>query len=118
MKVLLFKTFLMLLLIKSLYSCDMSNSGMGGVGGDYSPPPSDIPKDVSYSVDCEKGPWCNDPSAISTSENNNVKQYNCAWYCGNYKGNNRYEIRLYFHKRPNECWEFGAETVSKDGRCK
>ena len=113
----LFKIFFMLLLIKSLYSCDMSNSGMGGVGGGYNPPPSDIPKDVSYSVDCEKGPICNNPSRVSSSEYNNIKQIICVWFCGNYKGNNRFEITLYFHKRPNECWEHGSELLSRSGRC-
>jgi hypothetical protein len=113
MRFLFLKIPLFLFLILLVCSCSGTDSG-----GFYSPPKKDSEKNVSYSLDCEKGPVCNNPSFIRYQEYNNKKEITCYWYCGNYKEYKRYEIWLYFDKLPNECWKPSTEAIFRgDERC-
>jgi hypothetical protein len=119
MKLLLFRTLLSLLLILSLCYCDSTVSG--GKTGILAPEPHqpDILKDVTYSIDCYKGVTCNNPTynsgAVTLGE---TLFMTCIWSCGNYKGNNRYDVFLEFEKPKNDCWRLGLESLSPNGKCK
>jgi hypothetical protein len=119
MKLLSFKIPLLLLLTLSLCYCSSTDSG--GNIRPLAPEPHqpDILKDVTYSIDCGKGVTCNNPTYISdVFTAGQTKLMTCLWSCGNYKGNNRYDVFLSFEKPNNECWRLESESLSKDGHCR
>jgi hypothetical protein len=113
---LFFKIFFLLLLIIPLYSCNTSNSGMGGVGGDSTL--RDTEKDATYLIDCEREPICNNPTLKFSREGKDTKYIECIWTCGNYKGIKRGYVDLEFKKPVNGCWQFSSELLDKEGTCK
>jgi hypothetical protein len=109
---LIFKLPLYLSLIIFVCSCgDSSNSGFGAI-------PKDSEKDVSYSINCEKGPLCNNPSHVGAwTSYSGTPEILCEWYCGNYKSYKRSIIIIYFSKSGNECWKYDSETASESHLC-
>jgi hypothetical protein len=112
----LFKIPLFLSLIILVCSCgDSSNSGNSGMG--YLP--KDSEKDVTYSINCEKGPLCNNPSRVGSwsSHSGNTYYIDCEWYCGNYKNYRRQDVDINFSKSSNECWKFDSESFFPSKLC-
>jgi len=96
------KILITLCLVLPLFvGCD--SGGSDGDGGGITK--------VEYSVDCQKGPSCNNVSDISQYTGSRYTSINCKWYCGSYNGQKGVYVSLTFDTS-NGCWELDREYIS------
>jgi hypothetical protein len=91
-------------MIISLAACD---SGSGGIGGGS--------KSVNYTLDCQAGPNCKNPSDVNSYTSSGYISTTCIWYCADYKGQDDKYVSLTF-RTTGGCWELSHEYIS-NGIC-